>query len=53
MNVKNIREILYVVSIHISGEILENQKFRDDTGNMETEVTCFLFVQLEKSDQGY
>ena len=37
-------EIFYVVSVRISGEILEDQNFWDGTNLMEIRVTCFLFV---------
>ena len=34
--------IFYVVSVRMSGEILEDQKVWDDTGLMEIKVTFFL-----------
>ena len=43
MNVKIICEIFYVVSVRISGEILDDQKFWDDTDMIEIKVKFFLF----------
>ena len=43
MNVKIICEIFYVVSVRISGEILDDQKLWDDTDMIEIKVTFFLF----------
>ena len=46
---KNIYETLYIVSIRMSGEILENRNVRDDTGPMEIKVTCLLKVVRSRS----
>ena len=49
---KNIRcEILYVVTVCMSGLFLEDQKVWDDTGLVEIKITCFLFVLQEEVDK--
>ena len=34
-------EISYVVSVHMTGEMLKDQKVWDNTGLMENKITCF------------
>ena len=41
INVKNICEIFYVVSVHMSGEILEYSKVWDDIGLMKIKVAFY------------
>ena len=37
-------EILYVVSDHMLGEMLKDQKFWDNTGLIKIKITCFFLM---------